>query len=478
MSGPEDLVAAATAGALSLAQSLDATEAFERRFVRVASDDQAAALALWPASCYAIEAAPAAAYVRITSAVEESGKTQTLEVLRELLGDRCIGGTSVTPSIVFRVRDKRGPVAILLDEIDNTLKDRKDDGARELLALVNDGYRRSATAWRSVGPSHEPKEFAAFGPAAIAGLGSLHPTTESRCIPIVLERKGKGSGERWLPHLLSDDIGRVRALLSAWARPEVIAKLRVARPDIPPGLRDRHAEVWWGMFAIADLAGGPWPERARRAAVALHTGRDEADTLSVGVRLLSNIRAVFDSTGRDRLTTIDLLRGLVDLEEGPWPRWWSAEVVRADKDGVPPRKAGADLSRLLRPFRKPDGDPIRPHVVKMPDGSTARGYQLEDFGDAFTRYVSSPSDPDVTDVTHVTPLASTVTSVTSVTSALEHEEEIPTTVVGNPEPSYHGLTEHQLRDALNLPCPSCGAVSAAVGYRGHAEGCQNYYGRD
>jgi hypothetical protein len=467
---PEDLFRDATG--LSLAHSLDATEAFERRFVRVASEDQAAALALWPPHCYAIDAAPAASYLRITSAVEESGKTQTLEVLRELLGDRCIGGTSVTPSIVFRVRDKRGPVAILLDEIDNTLKDRKDDGARELLALVNDGYRRSATAWRSVGPSHEPKEFAAFGPAAIAGLGSLHPTTESRCIPIVLERKDKGSGERWLPHLLADDIERIRAMLAMWATPEVAAKLKAARPAIPSELRDRHAEVWWGMFAIADLAGGPWPERARRAAVALHVGRDEADTLSVGVRLLSNIRAVFEATGRDRLPTIDLLRGLVDLEEGPWARWWSAEVVRADKDDVPPRKAGADLSRHLHPFRKPDGKPIGPHVVKMPDGSTSRGYLLEDFADAFGRYVSTPSDAEVTHETHVTPLASTVTSVSSVTSPLEQEEDASATV---PTPRPHGASA----EALDLrPCPSCGAASAAVGYRGHAEGCPNYYGRD
>jgi hypothetical protein len=133
----------------------------------------------------------------------ESGKTTTLEVLRELLGDRCIGGTSVTPSVVFRVRDKRGPVAILLDEIDNTLRDRKDDGARELLALVNGRLPplRQGMAGASARRTNHGSSWH-WGPAAIAGLGALHPTTESRCIPIVLERKDKGSGEAVAPSLV------------------------------------------------------------------------------------------------------------------------------------------------------------------------------------------------------------------------------------------------------------------------------------
>jgi hypothetical protein len=44
------------------------------------------------------------------------------------------------------------------------------------------------------------------------------------------------------------------------------------------------------------------------------------------------------------------------------------------------------LTRNLRPFRKPDGTPIKPRVVKLADGRTARGYALEDFADAFSRY--------------------------------------------------------------------------------------------
>jgi Protein of unknown function (DUF3631) len=427
-----------------LANLLDDVERFACRFVAFQNADQSAAVALWVAHCYAIGAAPSAAYLRITSAVEESGKTTLLEVLELLLGAHALNLVSATPAFVFRHRDKVGAVALLLDEIDNTLRDRKDDGARDLLALVNAGYRRSAKVGRTVGRDHEGRHFKAFGPCAIAGLGTLAATTESRCIPIALERKDKGSGERWLPFLVESSARSIADRLEAWASEATVDLLRAVRPAIPSELRDRHVEGWWGLFAIAELAGEGWPARARAAAVGLHTGRDAEDSMSLSVLLLSHIRRVFVELAVDRVATAELLRALVDLEEGPWARWWAADVEKAERlDGPPPRKAGADLSHKLKPFRKPDGKPIKPHVIKLGEGTTARGYLLEDFADAFLRYLGPPG---VTNVTNVTPLASTVTSVTSVSSGDQQGDERP---------------------PLHPPCPECGSAW----FHGHAEGC-------
>ncbi|MGZ5295463.1 MAG: DUF3631 domain-containing protein, partial [Actinomycetota bacterium] len=367
----DDLLAEVLPPRPSLAGLLEDVGDFGDRFVSFANVHQRAAFQLFIAHVYAIDAAPAAAYMRVTSAAEESGKTTTLEVIGELLGDRALNAMFVSPAGVFRARDKLGPVTLLLDEIDNTLKDRKDDGARDLLALVNGGYRRSAKVIRTVGQNHDVKVFPAFGPAVIAGLGTLHPTTESRCIPIVLERKMRGSGERWLPHLLVDEIASLRRRLVAWASDDTIARLRVVRPMIPPELRDRHAEVWWGMFAIADEAGAGWPQRARTAALTLHGDRDASATASLGVLLLDHIRAAFAEIDSDRLPTAELLRLLVANEEGPWGRFWGAEMHR---DGQP-LSAATDLARKLRPFG------VKPRVIRVGD-ETPRGYQRSDFADA------------------------------------------------------------------------------------------------
>lgn len=388
--------------ALTAADLLEQVGNFADRFVSFANDHQRAAVQLFIAHVYAVAAAPAAAYLRITSAAEECGKTTTVEVIGELLGDRALSAMSVSPAAVFRARDKLGPIALLLDEIDNTLRDRKDDGARDLLALVNGGYRRSARVVRTVGQNHEPKVFVAFGPAVIAGLGSLHPTTESRCIPIVLERKMRGSGERWLPHLVADEIANLRQQLAAWAADsDRIDRLRVARPEIPAELRDRHAEVWWGMFAIADEAGGDWPIRARTAALVLHGERDQDATASLGVLLLAHVRSAFAEADTDRLPSAELIRLLVTNEEGPWGRFWGAELGREG----PPRAAATDLARHLRPFG------VKPKVIRVSDGTTPRGYHVDDFADAWSRYLSGGG---ATPATHATPLASHVASVAPV----------------------------------------------------------------
>ena len=41
-----------------------------------------------------------------------------------------------------------------------------------------------------------------------------------------------------------------------------------AWPALPEGVTDRRAEAWEPLIAIADAAGGTWPERARVASVA------------------------------------------------------------------------------------------------------------------------------------------------------------------------------------------------------------------
>ena len=53
----------------------------------------------------------------------------------------------------------------------------------------------------------------------------------------------------------------------------------------------RAEDVWEPLIAVADLAGGDWPARARKAAAAL-TAEDDTDT-TLGARLLADLRDVF-----------------------------------------------------------------------------------------------------------------------------------------------------------------------------------------
>ena len=122
--------------------------------------------------------------------------------------------------------------------------------------------------------------------------------------------------------------------------------LRRADPSIPKGLHDRAADNWGPLFAIADEAGGKWPERAREIAVAF-SARDD-DGGSPGELLLGDIRATFDQIERgvvkltlpdgariadvDRIRSADLLRILAGKEDRPWSEW-AARHLRSTRTG-------------------------------------------------------------------------------------------------------------------------------------------------
>lgn len=168
----------------------------------------------------------------------------------------------------------------------------------------------------------------------------------------------------------------LRDRLADWAEAN-LDELRATWPEMPTGIVDRAADVWEPLVAVADLAGGQWPDRARAAAVTLNAARAERDP-SLGVQLLVDCQRIFDAGDVDRLTTEALLEALHNLDESPW----------ADLRGKP-----LDARGLARRLRKYD---VRPDVHRF-DESARRGYLRETFHDAWTRYL-----PESTPVTHVT----------------------------------------------------------------------------
>jgi hypothetical protein len=62
---------------------------------------------------------------------------------------------------------------------------------------------------------------------------------------------------------------------------------------MPAEIQDRAADVWEPLIAVADLAGGDWPQLARQAAVHFVQSAKDVE-ISLGVRLLSDIKSVFD----------------------------------------------------------------------------------------------------------------------------------------------------------------------------------------
>lgn len=155
----------------------------------------------------------------------------------------------------------------------------------------------------------------------------------------------------------------------------MIEELIAARPEMPEGLRDRQMDAWEPLFAIADMAGGDWPARARKAALALSPALEDGGQ-AVGVRLLHDLRDEVLEDGEERVHLKDLAYRLNLIEDAGWGGW-------NDGKGITSR----EISRILKPFD------LETKQFKI-DDVNGKGYEVAAFGDAFERYLNPPGNPD------------------------------------------------------------------------------------
>jgi hypothetical protein len=216
------------------------------------------------------------------------------------------------------------------------------------------------------------KDFSVFCPKAIAGIGKLPDTVADRSIPIRMKRRAPNEAvERFRRRLCEAEGATIREHLTKWLAPN-LQMLKHARPELPCSLSDRQQDGCEPLLAIADLAGGDWPERARAALVEV-LGGEAAEDASVRVRLLSDIQTVFSQQDCERIFTADLLAALCDLE----PQWLEFSYSKP--------LSPAALARQLKGFG------ISPRKIRIED-KTASGYFRESFEDVWSRYL--PRKPE------------------------------------------------------------------------------------
>lgn len=340
---------------------------FIRRFVSL-SDSQARVLTLWVVHTHAFHAAAATPYMAINSPEKQSGKTRLLEVLNTLVASPWMTGR-VTAAVLTRKIDKDHPT-LLLDESDAAFGGEKEY-AEALRGILNTGYVIGGSASCCVGQGATIgfKDFSTFCPKAIAGIGSLPDTVADRSIPIRLKRAAPGEIiERFRRRDVESETATLRDAVSKWSLP-VEELLREARPMLPDELSDRQQDCVEPLLAIADAAGGEWPTTARSSLVELCADARATDK-SPGVQLLTDIREIFTARGADRISSAELTSALLEIETSPWSEWGKSQ-----KPISAPR-----LARLLGRFG------ITPGSVRIGE-KTPKGYRLDDFSDAFTRYL-------------------------------------------------------------------------------------------
>lgn len=353
--------------------------AFVGRFVAFPAAYYLDTVTLWAAHAHMVEHFHTTPRLAVLSPEPESGKTRVLEIL-DLLTPQPMLIFSPSVAAIFR-KLAQEQVTLLLDEADTVFTARgKDDQNEDLRALLNAGYRRGASVPRCVGPKHDVQDFKVFAAVALAGIGDLPDTIMTRSIVIRMRRRAANETiEPYRVRIHEKEGHELRDRLAEWAE-SVGAAAGSAWPELPDGVVDRRAEAWEPLIAIADAAGGVWPERARVAAVAdvaAYRGRET----TLGIRLLLDVRTVFKD--RDAMSTFEILEKLNAMDESPW----------GDLRGKPLDSRG--LAARLKKYG------VTPKTVRLGD-TTPKGYAREDLHDAWERYLSSHLHRAATSATNTT----------------------------------------------------------------------------
>jgi hypothetical protein len=344
-------------------------ETLIRRFISLTLE-QARVIAYWVLHTHAIAAAEYTPYLNIYSALPQCGKTRLLEVLEMVVLKPWLTGRT-TCSALVRTIDADHPV-LLLDESDTAFNgDRSYSEA--LREILNSGYQRNGKYSMSVPfqGGWRKADFPTFCPKAIAGIGKLPTTVSDRAIPIELERQAKNQVvERLRTRKVKPEAERIRRRAYGWAMRNLNA-LTQAEPDLPQQLRDRQLDVCEPLLAIAELLGDAEAASLRGSLLHVYarslTSMDDEPLL----RLLKDIKRIFDSFHIDRISTQNLLAALNDDETAPWSEFGGRGRPLTD----------AQLARLLKPVK------ICPRTIRIAVNSTPKGYLRDDFKDAWDRYL-------------------------------------------------------------------------------------------
>lgn len=361
---------------VELATLLDEISTTIRRFV-ILDKNQADTAALWVAHTYVADLFDTSPLAIIDAPERACAKTLYQTVLANM-SFRALSSSNATSSALFRSVELWQPT-IFFDEADTFFKDKQD-----LHGMVNAGYKNGGSILRTetIGDLFEPRSFSVFGPKSIAGIAldrHLPDSTMSRGIVFKMRRKLPGEKVERMRHAEKGLFDKLCSKLVRFAE-DYSEQLLQVRPVLPEALSDRAQDNWEPLLSIAYCAGEEWFARATSAALKLSRVSDES--VSTGNELLSDIQQIFekkaDSQHPDKISTGDLITALIGLEEGPWGTYNLGHPITPKQ-----------LAKQLKAYG------IKSKTVRMDRYSTPKGYELEQFADAFVRYLTPAAQDDM-----------------------------------------------------------------------------------
>lgn len=353
-------------------------------------DGAAEVTAIWVLHTYISDGYVFTPRLFIHSPEPQCGKTTFLDIL-EYLSYKPLQVSSITgPSMARMITLQNGQITLLADEADRYLNNDNDT----LCKVLNSGYQRGKKIMctETSGRNMKPHLFDCFAPCAIAGIGNIPATVQSRSITITMKRKTSNDHIEKLRyrqvHQYMEELRQKCKRFIQDHEEEIVNCI----PDMPSSLNDRTADVSEILFAISDTISPDWHQKLETALLKLVKHQYGNEEQSVRIQLLMDIQNIFSGVPMGWLSSNKLVEKLNEIETSPWSEW---------NRGFP--MSVSALAKQLKFFG------IAPKQTREDYDDRSRKYYVADFKDAFDRYIPVSSCDTVTTGANTTASCHTVT---------------------------------------------------------------------
>lgn len=336
---------------------LDELQAFCLRFCCLPSAAAATMMTLWIAHTHVVVeengrlATATSPRLAFLSDVPGSGKTTACRMCVKLSHNGVMGTSLTAPTFAITMARRRPTMGI--DEFDGQIKGGR--GSSDLVNIVNIGYEDDGALWMRANGD----EYNVYGPVVLAGLGEVirvsRATQALKTRMLIIEMAPSNRPVETFRREHNPAAKAHNEEVANWIA-TVAEEIVLDYPEMPDGVNGRTAQLWEPLFAVANAAGGHWPESCRLAFESFELGKsNEPAELPLRLRLARDLRIVF--MGEAKLDTATILGRLRALQGAPWAKLWphklsaAREMSKALGASVKPTKVRVEVNGEDKPVQ-------------------------------------------------------------------------------------------------------------------------------
>lgn len=299
---------------------------------------------LWIAHTYVYNEFKLSPLLFVTSGDPGCGKSTLLHTVVKMCENGTVTGRTTEASLA-RAKPPHGRLTVALDQMDNSLM--KDNGAMiDTLCASRERDKKSMLSEINIETSNWEVTYRdLFYPIAVGKIGDLPDRAlNDRCLHVRLHPATEEESN-WL---FRNDPGPVDpsivSKLKEWFEREKHLLSRI--PALPPGLYNRARDKWTPLLSVADLAGGDWPEKARRAAVDMDVEKEQEEETRQVVLLRALVDIIGSHWKHDNIFVHLVREELESRGHTPTSKYWPSNLLsKVGVKSVPIYIPGMKLSR-------------------------------------------------------------------------------------------------------------------------------------